>query len=116
VNRERGDDLRADLYGKTRRVLDHMGGLGIATPNRYGSPIIEIPLADADEIDDVGDYLFDSGIYVTMATYPLVPRNEVGFRAQVTSANPDSHIQLLCDTLTELAGRFALAPGLSSAA
>jgi 8-amino-7-oxononanoate synthase len=116
VNRERGDDLRAILYRKTKRVLDHLDRLGITTPNCSGFPIVEIPLANSEEIEEVGDYLFDSGIYVTMAAYPLVPRNEVGFRVQVTAANPDSHIDRLCDTLSELVDRFTLQPQLSKAA
>ena len=56
------------------------------TPNQSGFPIIEIPLADPDQVDEVGNLLFDRGIYVTMAVYPLVPRDEVGFRLQLTSA------------------------------
>jgi 8-amino-7-oxononanoate synthase len=105
VNRERGDELRADIFAKTARVLDHLAQLGIEVPNRSGYPIIEIPIADSDQIDAIGDFLFDRGIYVTLAAYPLVPRHEVGFRCQVTAANPDSHIDLLLEVLTELAER-----------
>ena len=105
VNRSRGDEIRADLYRKTRRVLDHLDGLGLPTPNRSGYPIVEIPIGAPDRIDELGDFLFDSGIYVTMAAYPLVPRNEVGFRIQLTAANPDSHVDRLLDVLTGLAER-----------
>jgi 8-amino-7-oxononanoate synthase len=116
VNRERGDTIRADLHRKTRDVLDCLAALGIATPNRSGYPIVEIPLANADEIDEVGDHLFDRGIYATVAAYPLVPRSEVGFRIQVTAANPDAHIEHLKGVLTELAERFTLAPDVTEAA
>ena len=37
-------------------------------------PIIEVPLADHSEIDRVGRYLFEEGVYTTMAAYPLVPK------------------------------------------
>ena len=40
VNAERGDEIRADLFRKTRRVLDQVEALGIATPNNSGFPII----------------------------------------------------------------------------
>jgi 7-keto-8-aminopelargonate synthetase-like enzyme len=92
----------------TKRVLDHVHALGIATPNESGFPIIEVPLADADAIDEVGDLLFDRGIYATMAAYPLVPRDEVGFRIQVTAANTDEHIDRLNAVLTEISERFQL--------
>ena len=39
----------------TGRVLDQLTALGIHTPNESGFPIVEIPLADADSVDEVGD-------------------------------------------------------------
>ena len=111
VNERRGDALRADLHAMTERVLGRVRELGIATPNESGFPIIEIPLSDPDEIDAVGDLLFDRGIYVTMAAYPLVPRDEVGFRIQTTAANTPAQIDRLCDVLGEVAERFQLRSG-----
>jgi 8-amino-7-oxononanoate synthase len=111
VNEARGDALRAELSRLTRRVLDHLAALGVATPNHSGFPIIEIPLADPDSIDAVGDLLFDRGIYVTMAAYPLVPRQEVGFRLQLTAANTDQQVDHLLVVLDEVAERFKLRDG-----
>ena len=108
VNAERGDEIRADLYRKTQRVLDQVETLGITTPNNSAFPIIEIPLANPEDIDEVGRYMFDRGIYVTLAAYPLVPRNEVGFRIQLTAANTDEQINLLNDVLAEMCDRFSI--------
>jgi 7-keto-8-aminopelargonate synthetase-like enzyme len=108
VNRRRGDALRADLYRKTRRVLDHLEALGVHTPNVSGAPIVEIPLADADRLDTVGGLLWDAGIYVTLAAYPLVPRSDVGFRVQLTAANTDEEIDELLAAVTALADRSLL--------
>jgi 7-keto-8-aminopelargonate synthetase-like enzyme len=106
VNDARGDAIRSDLHRKTATVLDTVRALGLSTPNTSGLPIIELPLAQAEDIDAVGDYLFSRGIYVTLAAYPLVPRSQVGFRVQVTAANTDAEIAQLCDVLTELVERF----------
>ncbi|MDQ1423523.1 MAG: 8-amino-7-oxononanoate synthase, partial [Acidimicrobiaceae bacterium] len=108
VNATRGEAIRADLYRKTARVLDKVRELGIATPNRSGLPIVEVPLDRPEDIDAVGEFLFDRGIYVTLAAYPLVSRREVGFRIQVTAANSDDEIEQLCDVLGELGERFVL--------
>ena len=108
VNDRCGDAIRADLYRKTRRVLDALEDRGIATPNESGFPIIEVALADADDIDEVGRFLFSRGIYVTLAAYPLVPRSDVGFRIQMTAANTDGEIDHLVATLDELRDRFGL--------
>ncbi|MEX0743243.1 MAG: pyridoxal phosphate-dependent aminotransferase family protein [Actinomycetota bacterium] len=108
VNADRGDACRYEMYRKTKKVLDRLHELDIYTPNRSGYPLIEVPLADHEDIDVVGRYLFDRGVYVTMAAYPLVPKEEVGFRIQVTAANEDDEIDLLCDVLGEINERFEL--------
>ena len=108
VNERRGDAIRADMHRRTARILDRLHELGIYTPNHSGYPLIEVPLADHEDIDVVGRYLFDRGVYVTMAAYPLVPKDEVGFRIQVTAANDDEQIEHLCDVLGDVNERFEL--------
>ncbi len=108
VNDKRGDEYRAAIHRKTARVLDRLHELDIYTPNASGYPLIEIPLANHEDIDPVGRYLFDRGVYVTMAAYPLVPKDEVGFRVQITAVNGDDEIERLCDVLGELQERFQL--------
>jgi 8-amino-7-oxononanoate synthase len=110
VNERRGDVIRADLWRKTATVLNELDRLGVHTPNRSGFPIIEVPLARHEDIDAVGRFLFDNGIYVTLAAYPLVPRSEVGFRIQVTAANTDAEIEQLTDVLGRLVNVFDLQP------
>jgi 8-amino-7-oxononanoate synthase len=108
VNRKRGDEYRATLWRHTDRILKAIHGLGIHTPNESGYPIIEIPLATHDEIDEVGRYLFDHGVYLTLAAYPLVPKNEVGFRIQPTAAHSDEEVDELIAVLGALKERFQL--------
>jgi 8-amino-7-oxononanoate synthase len=112
VNRTRGDEIRADLWRKTHRLLDGLHAAGIKTPNTSGLPIIEVPLADHESIDEVGRYLFDHGQYATMAAYPLVPKDEVGFRIQTTAANTDEEVEELVAVLTGLHERFQLEPSV----
>ena len=110
VNAERGDELRARLWGHTRRVLDTLDELGAWTPNATGFPIVQVPLADPGDLDPAAAYLFERGVYTTLAFYPGVPRREVGFRLQLTAANTDQQVDLLTDVLRDLANRFPLRP------
>jgi 8-amino-7-oxononanoate synthase len=103
VNERRGDALRGHLHAMTDRILGTLHGLGVATPNRSGFPIIEVPLRDHTRIAAVGEFLYRRGVYVTLAAFPLVPKNEVGFRFQVTAANTHAEID------TAIAGIEALA-------
>jgi 8-amino-7-oxononanoate synthase len=108
ANERKGDLLRSKVHRLTHRVLDRLAELDIATPNESGYPIIEISLVNADDLDQVGDYLFDRGIYVTIAPFPMVPKHEVGFRVQMTAANTDAEVDHLNDTLGQLAERFPM--------
>jgi 8-amino-7-oxononanoate synthase len=103
VNDRRGDAIRSALWQRTQRVLCALKRLGVQTPNRDGLPIVEIPLRDHTRIADVGRLLFDRGVYVTLAAFPLVPKTEVGFRAQITAANTDAEVDMLIGALEELA-------------
>jgi 8-amino-7-oxononanoate synthase len=89
-------------------VLEALSELEISTPNQSGLPIIEVPLSKHEDIDEVGRFLFDRGIYTTIAAYPLVPKAEVGFRIQVTAVNDDKQIDRLIEVLTELSTKFRL--------
>jgi 8-amino-7-oxononanoate synthase len=110
INEARGDDLRAMIYHRTRRLLDHLEKLGAFTLNRSGFPIVEVPLADADDLAKAGRFLLDQGIYMTLAFYPGVPREEVGFRVQVTAANTDDEVTELLAALDRLADVVPLRP------
>jgi 8-amino-7-oxononanoate synthase len=113
VNDTRGDAIRADLWRKTDDVLACLDRLGVHTPNRSGFPIIEVPLARHEDIDAAGRFLFDHGIYVTLAAYPLVPKSEVGFRIQVTAANTKAEVEQLVDVLGKFVNAFDLRPSQS---
>jgi len=106
VNRERGDQIRTVLHDRTKRILDTIDELSLDAVNDSGLPIIQIPVADPDRVSEIGDMLFDRGLYVTMCPYPIVPRREAGFRVQVTAANGEEHIDRLVTALHELQDLF----------
>jgi 8-amino-7-oxononanoate synthase len=108
VNERRGDALRAELHRLSARVVDALAGLGVRTPNHSGFPVVEIPLRDHERIDAVGRFLFERGVYVTLAAYPLVPKPEMGFRAQLTAANTDAEVDALIAAVADLAERGEL--------
>ena len=106
VNRRRGDDLRAALWHRTRTLLEHLDKLGVATTNTSGVPLVELAVADPSDLDAVGRHLFDRGIYVTLAPSPVVPRQEAGFRIQLTAAHTPDQVDHLLDTLQEVNDRW----------
>ncbi len=87
-------------------MLDHLDKLGVATTNTSGFPLVELAVADPADLDAVGRHLFDHGIYVTLAPYPVVPREEAGFRIQLTAANTAEQVDHLLTVLQEVDDRF----------
>jgi len=108
VNDARGDALRADLFRMTGTVLDGLRAMGVRTPNHTGTPVIEVPLANSAQLAAVADALWRDGVYVTLAAYPLVPRDQVGFRIQLTAAHTDEQVGELMAALRRLADRGLL--------
>jgi 8-amino-7-oxononanoate synthase len=106
VNQRRGDELRTVLWHRTRTLLDHLDKLGIATTNTSGLPLAELAVADPSDLDAVGRHLFDRGIYVTLAPYPVVPRQQAGFRIQLTAAHTTDQVDHLLDVLQEINDRW----------
>jgi 8-amino-7-oxononanoate synthase len=104
----RGDALRAYLYRLSARVNGHVRALGLATPAVGDMPIVELPLADGVDLADVARTLWRQGIYVTLAAYPLVPRDQVGFRVQLTALHTDEDVERLAGVLTRLTAEGAL--------
>lgn len=103
VNDRRGDDLRARLYQLSRRLLDHIAALNVVTLNTDGTPIVELPISPERDLVDVSHELWRRGLFVTLAPYPGVPRDKVGFRIQVTSAHTDEQMDHLLAVLSDLA-------------
>jgi 8-amino-7-oxononanoate synthase len=103
VNECRGDALRAHLYTLTDRVLRHVRALNLATPNRSGLPIIELPLAAGADLAGTSRILWQRGVYVTLAAYPLVPVDQVGIRVQLTAAHTVCQVDQLNAVISELA-------------
>jgi len=66
--------------------------------------------AGPGDLARAGRFLLDRGIYVTLAFYPGVPREEVGFRIQMTTANTDDQVGELLAALDRLADVVPLRP------
>jgi 8-amino-7-oxononanoate synthase len=112
VNEARGDALRANLHRMTMRVLNHVRSLPVHTLNTDDTPIIELPIAPDRDLVEVSQDLWRRGVYVTLAPYPGVPREHVGFRIQLTAAHTDAHVDHLLALLSDLAADGTLRPAI----
>ena len=114
VNEKRGDSLRAHLYRLTAKLLTHVREMGVHTLNVHDTPVVEIPISPEHDLIAVSEQLWSAGQYVTLAPYPGVPRDEIGFRIQLTAAHTEAQVDELNGVLTELARGGALRYRVSS--
>jgi 8-amino-7-oxononanoate synthase len=112
VNDKRGDELRTRLYRLTAKLLTHVRGLGVHTLNTDDTPVVEIPISPEHDLIAVSERLWQAGQYVTLAPYPGVPRDEIGFRIQLTAAHTEEQVEELNRVLTTLARDGALRPAV----
>ena len=103
VNDKRGDQIRTHLYQLTSSLLTHIRGLGVHTLNTDDTPVVEIPISPDHDLIAVSERLWAAGQYVTLAPYPGVPRDEIGFRIQLTAAHTHEQVDSLNTVLSELA-------------
>jgi 8-amino-7-oxononanoate synthase len=103
VNATRGEQMRGHLYRLSKRLLDHIRALGVVTLNTDDTPIIELPISTDRDLVDVSHDLWRRRLFVTLAPYPGVPKDQVGFRIQVTAAHTDAQVELLISALSDLA-------------
>jgi 7-keto-8-aminopelargonate synthetase-like enzyme len=108
VNATRGEAMRAHLYHLSKRILDHVHELGVVTLNTDGTPIIELPIKADHDLVDVSHELWDRGMFVTLAPYPGVPMDQVGFRIQVTAAHTHDQVDRLNEGLSAIAAKGLL--------
>jgi 8-amino-7-oxononanoate synthase len=108
VNDKRGDEVRAHLYRLTAKLLTQVRALGVHTLNTHDTPIVEIPISPDHDLIAVSEQLWSAGQYVTLAPYPGVPRDDVGFRIQLTAAHTEDQVDALTNVLTNLAHQGAL--------
>lgn len=106
VNAHSGGKLRQSVYEMSVQLLDGLKRLDIYTLNQSTLPIMEIPLKNTAQIEELGKFLFDNGVYVTLALYPLVPKHEVGIRVQLTAANTPEEVSHLLTVLEQGKANF----------
>ena len=102
INAREGDEIRKHLYDLSKRFEQGIDQLGLRNENHTGFPVYRLTMQAAEQVHFVGQFLYDHGLYVTLAPYPLVPRHEAGFRIQLTAANTLQEVEYLLETLKKL--------------
>ena len=99
LNDAYGDAWRTTLRDYTTRIIDAYRARGIRTDNDNGFPIVSAYVGSPEAVLRGGQLLFEEGYYVTLQSYPLVPRDQGVLRATPTVANTRDEVQGLIDAM-----------------
>jgi len=83
----------------SKQVEQAIDSMQLKNVNHTGFPVYRLSMENPEDVHFAGQFLYDHGIYVTLAPYPLVPRHEAGFRIQLTAANTQEEVDHLLETL-----------------
>jgi 8-amino-7-oxononanoate synthase len=95
INEKEGDKLRECLYRNTLLVKEGLSNLGFKTMNTSNFPIVSVLIEDQEKLISSANMLFDEGILVTVAPFPMVKSGNEAHRISVTAANTLEEIETL---------------------
>lgn len=101
-----GDAWRRTLHDYTRTILEAYRARDIRTDNDNGFPIVSAYVGSPEAVLRGGQLLYEEGIYVTLQSYPLVPRDQGVLRATPTVANTWDEITHLIDAVERTVRRL----------
>jgi 8-amino-7-oxononanoate synthase len=104
LNAAEGEVWRDRLYRHSRAIHDAYRERGIATDNDNAFPILSAYVGEPAAVLRGGQLLWDEGIYVTLQSWPLVPRDRGVLRATPTAANTDEEVVQLIEAMTRTVG------------
>jgi len=106
LNQRKGDEVRRTLYRLTRNALDGLRALGFHIDNTSGFPILSVWVGDTDHLIHAARILWDKGILITLAPYPMVRKGDEALRITVTAANTDEDIERLLQAFGQIRDYF----------
>jgi len=102
VNETQGDDLRKQLYKLTERAIKGIRDLGFHIDNNTNFPIVSVWIGESDHLIEASKILWENGILITLAPYPMVRRGEETLRITVTAANDEEEVEQLISAFAKI--------------
>ncbi len=102
INEKRGDIYRKQLWDVTQKAIIGLKELGFKLHNKTGYPIVSVHIGDTQKLIETANILFDEGILVTVAPFPMVKEGEECHRLTFTAANTDSEVDQLLEAFKKV--------------
>jgi 8-amino-7-oxononanoate synthase len=95
VNARDGAELRQRLYRLSKRTIDGLRNLGFTIDNDTYFPIVSVWIGSTQHLTAASRILWEHGILITLAPYPMVRKGNECLRITVTAANTQAQVESL---------------------
>ncbi len=95
LHKKIGDDRRKKVYHLTKKLVDHLRGMGFYVMNKTYFPIVSVWSGNTEKLIKASQFLYKKGIFLTSCPYPTMPRGEEALRITITSNHTDKQIDTL---------------------
>ncbi len=95
INEKKGELMRKQLWDITKKGIEGLRNLGFTVFNKTGFPIVSVHIGNTEDLITTANMLFDEGILVTVAPFPMVKKGDECHRLTFTSANTEEEVDNL---------------------
>lgn len=108
VNQREGEAFRSTLYKLVRQLVDGAKTLGFEVVNENYFPIVGVVIGTTPDVVTACKILWEYGILITPALFPIVPIGRGLLRFSITAANTEEEIARSLEALAAVRDRCGL--------
>jgi len=106
LNQREGERWRSQVYELTYRLIDGARRLGYEVINDNYFPIVCVVIGKTRDVIEACKILWEYGILITPALYPIVPKDKGLLRFSITAANTVEEIDRSLEALAAVRARL----------
>ena len=107
LNRQQGDGWRSKVYRLTEKLVTESKALGYEVLNENCFPIVSVVIGKTEDVVAACHVLWEHGILITPAIYPVVPPDRGLVRFSITAANTEEEVAQAIQALEAVGERIS---------
>jgi len=108
INAQEGEPWRAQICHLTARLVNEAKAMGFEVNNENYFPIVGVVIGHTPDVIQACHILWEYGIFITPAIYPIVPLDRGLLRFSITAANTDEEIDRSLEALQAVKTRLGI--------
>lgn len=108
LNRQEGDAWRSKVYRLTEKLVTAAKALGLEVINENCFPIVSVVIGKTEDVVAACHLLWEHGILITPAIFPVVPPERGLVRFSITAANTEEEIDCALEALAAVQERLQM--------